>query len=468
MILAIVSSVISIILISFGLILIVGGEKFGYKSITIILLSFPIIISMIFSFSQAYSKIRNLLRNIKWCHILWALYFISGLTFRLRLAKSAIENPLDKAAFFRVILVSLVGIGVLLYFAFNRQLILSRIFSGCIKWLALYSAICIISTFWSFLPARTLYRSIEYFIGVFLIGIIVYLIKKEKDFKHFFDWTIFLYALLMISVWLGVFLKPEEAIKHLGLLRIQIHGIFPKVAANSVGDLGALIGIVSFTRLLLYKKNRSFYLTVFIISMITLIFAQSRSPLTGFLLGIFFILILARKIRFLIFLLLIGGIVACSSIIHILWEYFLRGQTPELFWSLSERIYVWKAAWSLIKENIFLGYGAYAGGLFFASKISFPATSLHGTWPEVLIDVGIIGLIPLFVVILSVWIILLKSKSNNILIDQLRLEIIGIMTLLTFRSIFSVIFIWHPATMWLLVLGFAQFLKIKDACSARS
>lgn len=464
MILAIVSFIISIILINFGLILIIYGEKFGYKSVIIILFSLPITVLIIFSLSQTYLKIKNLLRNIKWWYILWALFFISGLTFRLRSAKSAIENPLDKAAFLRVILVSLVGIGILLYFTLNRRLILSRIFSGCIKWLALYSGICIISTFWSFYPARTLYRSCEYFIGVLLIGIIVCLIKKEEDFKHFFDWTIFLYTLLMISVWVGVFLKPNEAIKHLalfGLFDIQIRGVFPKIAANSVGELGALIGIVSFTRLLLYKESKSFYLTAFIISMVTLILAQSRSPLVGFILGVFLILTLARKIRCLVFLSLITGIIVFSSISHLLWEYFLRGQTPELFWSLTNRITLWKKVWPIIRENIFLGYGAYAGGLVLTLKVSAFTTSLHGTWMEVLANVGIIGLILLVISIFKVWLILINSKSTD-LMEQLRLECLGIMSLLTFRSIFSVTFIWHPATIWLLVAGFAQFLRINS------
>lgn len=445
-----------------GTILILEGLNLGYKLLAIVFCILFCLISFV-SIPTFLSKLKNLFFNLKWWYILWALYLLSGQTFRLRTAKSAIENPLDNAAMFRVLLVSFVGASLLLAFAYQRNLRLDRIFGGPIKWLFLFSVICILSTLWSYFPLWTLYRSVEYFIGVLLTSIIVCNVETEEEFKHFFDWTIFLYGLLMLSVWFGVIWKPNMAIKHgIGLLGIQIQGIFPNLAANGVGQISALVGLVSFVRLFLYRLDCNFYLIVFILSIVTLILSQSRSPLTGFLLGIILVLFFSRKIKRVVFLASIGVIVVFTSFLNVFIEFFMRGQSEGLFWSLSGRIPAWKAALSLFMKNPILGYGAYAAGRFLvALKFGYLMSSLHSDWVETLIGTGILGFTFLFISLLVVWLTILKASNlKNSLCQQLRLEAIGILTLLTFRSIFSVPLIWHPATDWLLIVGFAQFLLI--------
>ncbi len=468
----IIPLIFSLIVAVGGTYLIIIAETSGYKIPLFIILSIPVTGAFFFSIPHIFKKVKNLILNLKWFHILWALYLISGQTFRLRTTKSAVENPLDKAAIFRVLLVSLVGISLMLAFAFRRNLQLDRIFGGVIKWLFIFSIICILSTLWSCYPLWTLYKSVEYFIGVFLASFIVYELRTEKEFKHFFDWTIFLYSLLMLSVWIGVVWKPNMAIRHgVGLLNIQIKGYFPKMETNGVGHVSALVGLVSFVRLMLYNVDRKFYFVVFLVSTVTLIFSQSRSPLTGFLLGIVLILFISKKIKGFVFLILILVITIISNFWDIFIEFFMRGQTKELFMSLSGRIAGWKAAFSLFKENPILGYGAYAAGRFFVGlKFKLACSSLLSDWIETLIGTGLLGFTFLFISFLVVWLTLLKTsiRNKNLFYQQLCLESLGILTLLTVRSFFSVPFIWHPANAWLLIVGFTQFLKTKDAYSARS
>jgi len=461
-----------IIPLIFGLVIALGGaylitiaETSGYIILSLFTLFIPITIAFFFSVPETFKKFKNLILSLKWFHILWALYLISGLTFRLRSAKSAIENPLDKAAIFRVCLVTFVGASLLLAFAFQKNLHLDRIFGGVLKWLYFYSFICIFSTLWSYFPLWTLYRSVEYFIGVFLVGMIVSNINDEKDFKCFLDWTIFLYGVQILSVLFGVICYPNMAINRgIGILGIQIKGVFPKIAANGVGDISALVGIVSFVRLISYDRNRSFYFIVFVVSIITLILSQSRSPLTGFLLGITLILFLSKKIKWIVFLTLIGVIVVFTSFLNIFIEFFMRGQSKELFWSLSGRIPAWKVTLSVFMGNPILGYGAYAAGRFFVGlKYGYMMSSLHSDWVETLIGTGILGFSFLLICLIAVWWTILKASNlKNPLCNQLRLEILGILMLLTFRSIFSVPLIWHSAIPWRLVIGFAQFLRINS------
>ena len=165
---------------------------------------------------------------------------------------------------------------------------------------------------------------------------------------------------------------------------------------------------------------------------------------------------------------LIGVIVVFTSLFNIFIEFFMRGQSKELFRSLSGRIPAWKVTFSVFMENPILGYGAYAAGRFFVGlKYGYMMSSLHSDWVETLIGTGILGFSFLLICLIAVWWTILRASNlKNPLCNQLRLEVLGILTLLTFRSIFSVPLIWHAAIPWLLVVGFAQFLKINKKINA--
>ncbi|ROR35149.1 O-antigen ligase-like membrane protein [Inmirania thermothiophila] len=448
-----------------GVALAVVADDVGYAFLVAGVLIIPIGVGILISVPAGWSKVKRLSRRLGWWHVFWALYFLGGLTFRVRDTESTVENPLDAAAFYRVALVGIVGIILLGALTLRRGLGLNRVFGGLIGLLSLYAFVCIASTLWSVYPSWTLYKSLEYVLGVVLIGVIVASMRSEVQFKSLFDWTWLLVGLETLSVWVGVILRPEEAISQgVGLLGIQIHGLFPRVAANGVGDLGALLGIVTMVRLFFAKGvSRRLYLAVFVIGMVTLALSQSRSPLAGFLLAMLIILFAAGKIGLVAFLgLLLLGAGLLSPLGAYFWQFFLRGQSQELFFSLSGRVYYWEAALQFILENPLLGYGAYAGGRFLvATEFGSTLSSLHGTWPEVLIGTGVLGLIPLIAAVVSTWFVLVRARTSQsrTLREQLRLEAVGVMTLLSVRSIFSVSFIWHPALTWLLALGYAEFLR---------
>ena len=212
------------------------------------------------------------------------------------------------------------------------------------------------------------------------------------------------------------------------------------------------------------RSSRRFYLIVFLFAMVTLALSQSRSPLTGFLMAVPLVLSSAGKIGWVAALgLLLLTAASFTPLGDYFWQFFLRGQSEELFFSLSGRIYYWTETLPFIQASPLIGYGAYAAGRFLvASGFNPTLSSLHGTWPEVLIGTGVLGLLPLLGAIVGTWVVLLRKRNNegnNILREQLRLETIGVMTLLSVRSIFSVSFIWHPALTWLLALGYAEYLR---------
>jgi O-antigen ligase len=415
----------------------------------------------------AASRVGGLVRRLRWWHVLWFMFFVSGLTFRVRGAEDIQENPLDPAAFFRILLVG--GVGGVLIGAFSQRqgARIHNLFRGPVGWLAAYAVFSVLSTLWSVYPAWTLYRSMEYLTGVALIAAVVGSFRATVEFKALFDWTWLLTGLLLVSVWIGVVYAPEEAMREVGLLGMQLEGVLPRVAANSVGDLGAVIGTVSFVRFLYGKgSSRRFYLLALFLATVTLVLSASRSPLTGFLLAVLMVLFLDRRISLLVFVIVTIPLAASLTPLgDIFWDFFLRGQSEEMFLSLSGRVYWWEAALPMIKEKPLLGHGAYAAGRFLVAQYFAPTlSSLHGTWPEVLIGTGLVGLLLLLGAVLGTWIVMLRRPSRQATSDgvrqqQLRLEAVGVLVLLTVRSVFSVPFIWHPALDWLLIVGYAEFLR---------
>lgn len=429
----------------------------------------------VYAFSSlplAVLKCWAVLSQLRWLHLLWFLAFLSGLTLRIRGVEDIRENPLDLAAFYRVALMGIVGLALLGVFTLRRRPGIGNLFRGLVGLVAAYALVCLLLGAWSVYPSWTLYKSVEYLTTVALIAAVVGTVRTIRDFKTLFDWMWLLVGLVLVSVWIGVLVRPQEAIlRGIGLVGNQIQGLFPRVAANGVGDLGAVIGIIALVRFLYAKGgSRRFYLAVLIMGLITLIFSQSRTPLIGILLAVPLVMFLDKRMTLLTAgALIISLMLSLTHLGDVFWQFFLRGQSQELFLSLSGRTYYWQSAMEFVKENPIFGHGAYAAGRFLVAK-EFESTlsSLHGTWPEVLIGTGIAGLLPLLVAVVGTWMVLLRAPRRRLcamdpLWQQLRLEAVGVMTLLSVRSIFSVSFIWHPALTWLLVLGYAEFLRRSHA-----
>jgi O-antigen ligase len=193
--------------------------------------------------------------------------------------------------------------------------------------------------------------------------------------------------------------------------------------------------------------------------------AQSRSAATGALLGVLAVLALTHRFRLLTLVGLAGtALIALTSAEMFLREAFLRGQSPGMFYSLSGRVNWWIPAWELFLEHLPLGLGGYAAGRF--GVLSYlgatETSSLHNTWLEILVGVGVIGFVPFLATFIGTWLNLLRplnTGSTPSIVTELRIESVGVFVLLCFRSIFTVEFIWHPPLVFFLVLGYAELLR---------
>jgi hypothetical protein len=295
----------------------------------LLLIGAPLGVLAILVLPDCYSKVRQLCQELQWWHYLWAFMFLSGLVFRIRDTSTMTDSPLDPWALFRIVLMTLIGTVLFYQLVINRIDWIRSLAHGLLALLTGYAASCLISVVWSVYPSWSLYKSIEYLVDIFLLAAIVEVIREANKAKTLFNWTWFLIGLLLSSVWFWVIVWPEEAIlRNIGLLGIQIHGVWPAMETNGVGELAAILGLVAFSRLLFSNaKARLFYFSAFLFAFITLLFAQSRSPLMAFFVGIPIVLFVSRRIGGLA-LAFVGAIVLFSftSASESMWEYFQRGQ----------------------------------------------------------------------------------------------------------------------------------------------
>jgi O-antigen ligase len=152
---------------------------------------------------------------------------------------------------------------------------------------------------------------------------------------------------------------------------------------------------------------------------------------------------------------------------------FVRGQSPELLYSLTSRLDFWEFGWQKFLQQPLTGYGAYAGGRFTVlEEMGYTSTSsVHNTYVEIIMGTGWWGLVPVLLALLGAWWILVQALRKLPLASleyQLALEAAGLLAIVTVRSFFTSHLIWHPSLVFLLVLGYAEFLRRRKyrACFA--
>ncbi|MGI9072215.1 MAG: O-antigen ligase family protein [Bryobacteraceae bacterium] len=457
--------VLSIAFGVFGALLI---EIFGVKASVI----FPALLIAPFAFpvlgKQSLTRFRNLWKQLSWWHGLWFLVFLSGLVFRFRDSQAISDSAVDFWALYRIGLMGITGSALAMRFFLRRSPLQISLFRGLIGRLLIYALVCVCSTVWSAYPAWTFYKSLEYLVVVVLLAAVLATLASAASYKSVLDlmWTID--GLLLISIWIGALIWPADALQSsAGLISVQLQGVVPQVADNGVGHVSAILSVVALSRLLRRpqtKGSRFFYVVLFAITVGTMILAQTRSAILGFLLGVSLLLYFSRQI----------GLIAClATIVLLLYlatgagglfeEYMRRGQNAGEVASLSGRIDWWDFGWNEFVKHPSTGMGAFTARFTVLAKFGDQGTStVHNTYLEALLGVGIIGLIPLFTVLLGTWTSLireLRHSSRSPARRQLALEATAVLGVITLRSFFSVGLIVHYDLDFMAILGFAELLR---------
>jgi O-antigen ligase len=419
--------------------------------------------------NQTLNRFRTLGKQLTSLHALWLIVFLSSCVFRARDTQAATESTIDLWALYRIGLMAITALILGIRLALRSSLRPISVFSGLFGRLALYASVCLCSTLWSAYPPWTLYKSVEYFVVVVLVATIVANVDSAGNFKAMFDWNWTVSGLLLISIWIGALVWPREAFLPSGggLLSVQLQGVVPIVADNSVGQSSAILSVIALSRLLRTPQTRGsrlFYTVLFIVTMGTMILSQTRSAILGFFLGVALLLYFSRRI----------GLVAClATTVALLYlatgagaffqEYMRRGQDADAIGSLSGRTEWWEAGWTTFLQRPLTGMGAYTARFTVLAKLGDQGVStVHNTYLEAVLGVGVIGLVPIMAAFLGVWRSLLRelsATSSDPNRRQLALEAIAVLGVITVRSFFSVGLIAYYDIDFLAILGFAEILR---------
>jgi len=439
----------------------------------LVLVAVPVaLILFVVAMRRVFSLLRGLKAQLSWWHGLWLLLFASALVFRVRGANQIERNPVDAWAMYRIGLELIVASVLLIRLALRRTLWFGSMFRGFVGVITLFGTVELASTVWSVFPAWTSYKSFEYLLDIALLAAILATVRSVKSYKDFFNWTWTLYGLLLLSVWLGVILWPQQALYaygfKVGLLGARLQGVLPAVSANDVGTYAAILALVSLCRLLPVaggKTDRAWYVLLFVASLATMVCSQTRSAIAGFLFGVFLLLFFSRRLGLSAFLtFVVAPLLILSSLGGLIWSFLERGQNAQQIATLSSRVDWWSFAWQKFLQRPLLGYGAYAAGRFAVlAKHGLTETStMHSDYLEMIVGTGIWGLLLFLAALLGAWWFLARYlRQSTVMKDdqQLTYEAVVVLGLLTFRSIFMTMLTWHPPLDFLVILGYAEFLR---------
>ncbi len=238
--------------------------------------------------------------------------------------------------------------------------------------------------------------------------------RRESSSAERLWFIIVIYMASLISAtWVGVIIAPDVALRAGGSLPIPGAGI-PYVHHTLLGFMSGVL-LVWFTCRLLGPSSASGLPSVIaMLALVTLVFSQSRSALAASVVAVGLVLLLTQRGWLLLVLLGWLGLVLALVWPDELLAYVLRGQSPELFQTLTGRTRLWDLAVELGNQSPIIGHGYYTGVRLELSEIaqqvgvySNVSTTDNGLL-RAYVELGLIGLALLCVAIAGVFVACLR------------------------------------------------------------
>jgi len=406
---------------------------------------------------------RSLSRSFGWQEWLWALLFISAMTFEVRNLHEAMSQPLDQWVAVRVG-AELIVVVIMAWRISSGKNSLKYLSHGLLAPLALYSLVCLVSTTWSVAPFFSFVRSAEYALGVMAAALVFESAPTAEDYLRIVNWTWTVYALETGSAWIRAVVSPSTAWDDLG----RLSGVFPMVGPNGIGSTGAVLILVGVTRLLWHDRrgvSRSWYWAVIVYGVASLVVSHTRHAVGMIVLGLAVVLMMKNK-KWILFALtsFVVPLLMLTSIGPTVETYMRRGQDNAEIRALTGRTEFWGLAWEQLSRHPLTGLGSWAGGRFgVLDKLGrADAGSLHSDWVEILVGTSFWGVLTMAAAVIgTAWYLLRGCVSRHLsdLERDLSIECTGVMAMLTLHSFFNDEFSMHPPLMFLAVLGFAELLR---------
>jgi O-antigen ligase len=366
--------------------------------------------------------------------VLWiGLFAPAALNFEVRSRAGVLAGAVDPVSISRgaVPIACLVLAWVLTPVPIRPVTLIERLFLA-------YVGVVLLSTAWSVFPLATLLKAINLVTAYLLIMLLARVHQGRRN--TLLELTPLLVLVLAFSLG-GLLLAPRLAYKSISIYdpTRRLVGIFPVADPNSLGYIALVVLIAVLIavlpRLLLRLPAR---VLVAGGAAAVLLLTRSRAPLV-MLAGM--LVFLADQLWRLKRRIIVGTGVAIVIIVAValllapgaIGGFFTRGETANVFLGLTGRTTTWADAIQQWRHSPGIGYGYYAGHrVGISSHPGAPdVDTVDSTWIETLVDVGIIGLLPLVSAVIYGAVLAFRrwdESSDHLAITYRRVVVLVVLT----------------------------------------
>jgi O-antigen ligase len=385
----------------------------------------------------------------------------------MRTSEELRENPVNPVNLARIILIGFVGLCLIGVFLL-RSSQFTRNFKGPLGWMIVYAAIALASAAYSSLPLVSAGKAFEVLVDV-LFFVAVSSFCTSLEVNSLWDLLLFFLSAYLTAVWISALVMPSVGFIHIpgALLPLQLQGAYPTNSPNDIGEISAIVAATAFYRLLLKRRSAIeneglLWGGILVLGIVSLIFAQARTSVIELAAALIAILLMTRKSRLLPLLLVSGAILFVAGGASALREYLMRGQSSELFYSMSGRLSIWDVAWTFFKESPLIGHGFFTAHRLDLNirltAISVNVSTIDNTFLEVLLGVGLIGLLPILAGLfqLASWLLRIARKAGlGGRMRECRCEIVGVLIIVIIRAVNGPTFQGHSISLLILLISMA-------------
>jgi hypothetical protein len=321
------------------------------------------------------------------------------------------------------------------------------------QWMAIYALFAMYSFTWSVGPILSLWKGFEVLALVIVAVAIAIRLRTLEDVQWLHWLTALIILFFCFTVLMGLAFYPLEAIRDTetpettSQAYFSVRGLVPNLNPSSIGSMGAILSVMAVASLLhanFARTSRFGFWAMLGMGVLTMILAHSRTPIFACTVSILLQLTYARRWRLLAVTAVFGAILlGVSALEDILLKYIYRGQTAEAFGSLTGRLGVWEIFWAKFMDAPILGHGYYA-----AQRILFGTSSVDNSYLEVLLGVGLVGLVIFIVPLLWAGLQLYATRPRSgqvTLRHYLWLTTVGVLAVVAVRGLTAPSFqVMHP------------------------
>lgn len=317
----------------------------------------------------------------------------------------------------------------------------------------LYAALAMFSATYSVSPLVSALKGFEVFVlvmtGIFLAG----QLRTLPDIQWLLDVLALVMLFFVVSAFMGMVFLPGRAFAKMMLSSsIVVQGVVPVVNANSLTQFSALLALLTLVQLLVrgWRRSGPSVWVVFGIAVSMMLLSHSRTSIFAAAAALMALMYFSGRKAAAVVVAVAGSLAWVFT--EVVASYIFRGQSEQVFSSLSGRTYFWEGVWDEFVQSPIIGHGFYA-----AQRVLLRTSTVDNTYLEVLLGLGIVGIIAFTVPILLTAFGLLRNIPRRRQLPAamaIWLQLVAIFVLLFVRSLTGPSFqVMHPNLVMFMILA---------------